>query len=198
MRSAAIPACWQVGRSGKPPAAYGTAAIPPQAAIGQSDNQFTPLQLANYIATLVSGGKHCQAHLLKAAKSYDSSEIIAVGNTQPLSTASFSDSTLQAIKEGMLGYTQPGGMVYSAFKDCIVPAGAKTGTAQLGGGKKNNGMFSLLCPLSSTSRRSPWPLPSSRATPAPRWPPPPWAILNAYFSADTIGTAISRNSSLLP
>jgi len=28
-----------------------------QAAIGQSDNLFTPLQLANYIATLVSGGE---------------------------------------------------------------------------------------------------------------------------------------------
>lgn len=35
------------------------------AAIGQSYNLFTPLQLANYVATLVSGGEHYEAHLLK-------------------------------------------------------------------------------------------------------------------------------------
>lgn len=46
----------------------------------------------------------------------------------------------------MYGYTQPGGMVYSYFKDCIVSAGAKTGTAQLGGGLKNNGVFVAFAP----------------------------------------------------
>ena len=104
------------------------------------------MQLANYIATLVSGGQHCPAHLLKSVKSYDNSEIIATGDTTPLNTLNISDSTLQAVKKGMYGYTQPGGMVYSYFKDCIVSAGAKTGTAQLGGGLKNNGVFVAFAP----------------------------------------------------
>ena len=38
------------------------------AAIGQSYNLFTPLQLANYIATLVGSGEHYEAHLLKNVK----------------------------------------------------------------------------------------------------------------------------------
>lgn len=46
------------------------------AAIGQSYNLFTPLQLANYVATLVSGGEHYAAHLLKSVKSYDNSRLI--------------------------------------------------------------------------------------------------------------------------
>ena len=37
----------------------------PWAAFGQANQEYTPLQLANYIATLVSGGKHYPAHLLK-------------------------------------------------------------------------------------------------------------------------------------
>ena len=167
-----------------------------QAAIGQSDNLFTPLQLANYIATLVSGGKHCQAHLLKAVKSYDNSEVVAVGNTQPLNTVQFSDSTLQAIKEGMLGYTQPGGMVYSSFKDCVVTAGAKTGTAQLGGGKKNNGMFVCFAPYDEPEIAVAIAIEQGDAGAA--LASTAVKILNAYFSADEVGTAILGEDQLLP
>ena len=167
-----------------------------QAAIGQSDNQFTPLQLANYIATLVSGGKHCQAHLLKAVKTYDNTEVVAVGSTQPLNTVPFSDSTLQAIKTGMLGYTQPGGMVYSAFKDCIVTAGAKTGTAQLGNGKKNNGMFVCFAPYDEPEIAVAIAIEQGDAGAA--LASTAVEILNAYFSADDIGTAIVGEEQLLP
>lgn len=167
-----------------------------QAAIGQSDNLFTPLQLANYIATLVSGGKHCQAHLLKAVKSYDNSEVVALGNTQPLNTVQFSDSTLKAIKEGMLGYTQPGGMVYNAFKDCIVTAGAKTGTAQLGGGKKNNGMFVCFAPYDEPEIAVAIAIEQGDAGAA--LASTAVQILNAYFSADEVGTAILGEDQLLP
>ena len=90
--------------------------------------------MANYIATLVSGGKHCPAHLLKSVKSYDNSEIIATG-----------DTTLQAVKKGMLGYTTNGGSVAVPFQNCVVSAGAKTGTAQIGGSMKN-GVFVAFAP----------------------------------------------------
>ena len=117
----------------------------PWAAFGQANQEYTPLQLANYIATLVSGGKHCPAHLLKSVKSYDNSEIIATGSAEPLNTISISDSTLQAVKKGMLGYTTNGGSVAVPFRNCVVSAGAKTGTAQIGGAMKN-GVFVAFAP----------------------------------------------------
>ena len=117
----------------------------PWAAFGQANQEYTPLQLANYIATLVSGGKHCPAHLLKSVKSYDNSEIIATGSTEPLNTISISDATLQAVKKGMLGYTTNGGSVAVPFRNCVVSAGAKTGTAQIGGAMKN-GVFVAFAP----------------------------------------------------
>ena len=132
--------------TGRQAANEGSSNQAPWAAYGQADQLYTPLQLANYIATLVSGGKHCPAHLLKSVKSYDNSEIIATGDTEPINTLNLSDSTLQAVKKGMYGYTQPGGMVYSYFQDCVVSAGAKTGTAQLGGGLTNNGVFVAFAP----------------------------------------------------
>ena len=168
----------------------------PWAAYGQANQEYTPTQLANYIATLVSGGKHCQAHLLKAVKSYDNSEVVAVGNTQPLNTVQFSDSTLQAIKEGMLGYTQPGGMVYSSFKDCVVTAGAKTGTAQLGGGKKNNGMFVSFAPYDEPEIAVAIAIEQGDAGAA--LASTAVKILNDYFSADEVGTAILGEDQLLP
>ena len=117
----------------------------PWAAFGQANQEYTPLQLANYIATLVSGGKHYPAHLLKNVKSYDNSEIIATGDTEPLNTLNISDSTLQAVKKGMLGYTTNGGSVAGPFQNCVVSAGAKTGTAQIGGSMKN-GVFVAFAP----------------------------------------------------
>ena len=117
----------------------------PWAAFGQANQEYTPLQLANYIATLVSGGRHCPAHLLKSVKSYDNSEIIATGSTEPLNTMNISDSTLQAVKKGMLGYTTNGGSVAIPFQNCVVSAGAKTGTAQIGGSMKN-GVFVAFAP----------------------------------------------------
>ena len=167
----------------------------PWAAYGQANQEYTPTQLANYIATLVSGGKHCQAPLLKAVKSYDNSEVVAVGNTQPLNTVQFSDSTLQAIKEGMLGYTQPGGMVYSSFKDCVVTAGAKTGTAQLGGGKKNNGMFVCFAPYDEPEIAVAIAIEQGDAGAA--LASTAVKILNDYFSADEVGTAILGEDQLL-
>lgn len=167
----------------------------PWAAYGQADQLYTPLQLANYIATLVSGGQHCPAHLLKSVKSYDNSEIIATGDTTPLNTLSISDSTLQAVKKGMYGYTQPGGMVYSYFKDCIVSAGAKTGTAQLGGGLKNNGVFVAFAPYDDPEIAIALVLEKGDAGAA--LASTAVTILNSYFSRESTGSVLSDNE-LIP
>ena len=100
------------------------------AAIGQSYNLFTPLQLANYVATLVSGGEHYEAHLLKNVKSYDNSRVVVVYGKGPLNDLNISDSTMAAVTKGMHDLTYDS--LRSAFSRCVVEAGAKTGSAQVG------------------------------------------------------------------
>ena len=100
------------------------------AAIGQSYNLFTPLQLANYVATLVSGGEHYEAHLLKNVKSYDNSRIIDVYDKGPLNEMHISESTMAAVTKGMHNLTHDS--LQGAFSRCVVEAGAKTGSAQVG------------------------------------------------------------------
>ena len=100
------------------------------AAIGQSYNLFTPIQLANYVATLVSGGEHYEAHLLKNVKSSDNSRIIDVYGKGPLNDLNISDSTMAAVTKGMHDLTHDS--LAGAFSRCVVEAGAKTGSAQVG------------------------------------------------------------------
>ena len=59
----------------------------PWATFGQANQLYSPLQLANYIATLVNGGTHNEVHLLKAVKSYDNSQVLAVGGGSVIDTA---------------------------------------------------------------------------------------------------------------
>ena len=168
----------------------------PWAGYGQANQAYTPLQLANYVSTLVSGGVRREAHLLKAVKSYDNSQVLAVGNSEPVSTLELHDSTLEAVKKGMLAYTQPGGMVYSYFKDCVVTAGAKTGTAQLGSGQTNNGVFICFAPYDDPEIAVAIAIEhggsgAALASTAVQ-------ILNAYFTSDQIGTTIVGENQLIP
>ena len=101
------------------------------AAIGQSYNLFTPLQLANYVATLVGGGDHYQAHLLKNVKAYDNSRLLYMYGDNPINAVEMSDTTLSAVTKGMHELTVSGSVAY-AFENCVVSAGAKTGSAQVG------------------------------------------------------------------
>lgn len=113
------------------------------AAIGQSYNLFTPIQLANYIATLVGGGEHYQAHLLKSVKSYDNSKLLYVYDEPPVNKVEMSESTINAITKGMHDLTT--GSLAGAFDKCVVSAGAKTGSAQVGT-EIANGVFVAYAP----------------------------------------------------
>ena len=168
----------------------------PWAAFGQANQAYTPLQIANYIATLVSGGEFCQPHLLKAVKTYDNAEVVTVGATEPERVVPISESTLEAVKEGMLGYTQPGGSVYNAFRSCVVTAGAKTGTSQLGGDQTENGLFVCFAPYDDPEiavaiviEHATWGANAANAG---------VEILNAYFAADESGSAVTGENQLLP
>ena len=72
--------------------------------------------------------------------------VLATGNTEALNTVKMADSTLEAVKEGMLGYHPAGRPGRTPISPCVVTAGAKTGTAQLGGDQTNNGVFVCFAP----------------------------------------------------
>ena len=115
-------------------------------AIGQESSQFTPLQLANYIATLVNGGTRHAAHLLKEVKSSDFSQVVYRYEPEVLGTIDIKDENLEAVKAGMLALTTRGS-VRAAFQGLPFQVGAKTGTAQTGGTSSNaNAVFVCFAP----------------------------------------------------
>ena len=100
-----------------------------QIAIGQM-NAFTPLQLANYTATLANGGTHYRASLIDKVVSYDMSSVIKTVEPEVKNVVKISDSTLKAVKEGMLSVTEEGtGRL--ALSDYPIKVGGKTGTSQV-------------------------------------------------------------------
>lgn len=117
-----------------------------QAAIGQSDNNFTPLQLSVYIATVLNGGKRYGAHLLKEVREYGSGKVIYQGKTETVSTLKLSSEAVGAAKEGMRRMAESSSMVQNFMGDLPVTIGGKTGTAELGGTKEENGLFVCAAP----------------------------------------------------
>ena len=115
------------------------------AAIGQENNQFTPLQLANYIATLVNGGNHYSAHLLKEVKSADFSQVLYEREPEILDTIDIDPENLEAVKQGMLAVTESGS-VARYFADLDVKVGAKTGSAQVSSATDSNAVFVAFAP----------------------------------------------------
>ncbi|MGN0985947.1 MAG: penicillin-binding transpeptidase domain-containing protein [Candidatus Enterenecus sp.] len=115
------------------------------AAIGQENNQFTPLQLANYIATLVNGGNHYQAHLLKEVKSGDYSQTVYEYEPVLLDTIDIDPAHLAAVKQGMYDLSQTYSMA-RYFSSLPVTVGCKTGTAEVTGASNANAVFVCFAP----------------------------------------------------
>ena len=101
------------------------------ASIGQGTNRFTPLQLANYVATLVNGGYRYKVHLVDGI--YDQNGNIVKDYSKPvvLNKTGVSSSTIETVKKGMLAVTSSskGGTAYKVFKDFPIANGGKTGSA---------------------------------------------------------------------
>lgn len=122
------------------------------AAIGQSGSSYTPIQLANYIATIANGGKLNKVSLIKSVDNevVGTSESLADINkyTSEYTGVNFEEKDLNinseyidAIKKGMLSVTsETGGTSYIVFKNSDIQVAGKTGTAQVPNGN-NNGIF---------------------------------------------------------
>jgi penicillin-binding protein 2 len=116
------------------------------AAIGQSDNTFTPLQLSCYISTVLNGGTRYSAHLLYQVKKYGTGEVILKPEAEVLGTVELTDDAMYAVRQGMKQMIANSSTASYYMRNVPVIVGGKTGTAQLGGGKKDNGVFVCAAP----------------------------------------------------
>lgn len=107
-----------------------------QSCIGQSDNLMTPIQLANYCATIANGGTRYETHLVKEIKSYDYTRTVLEKTPAVACDTGIAQANLEAVKAGMYKLTN-GGYCTSYFADLPVKVAAKTGTAQVPDGVEN-------------------------------------------------------------
>lgn len=103
-----------------------------QSSIGQFDNSFTPIQLANYCATIANGGKHFKPHIIKRVVKYDGS---IVTETKPeYELLPVKKENMKIIQEGMIAVANSedrGGTAANAFNELLpIKVAGKTGTAE--------------------------------------------------------------------
>ncbi|MCR5040899.1 MAG: penicillin-binding protein [Clostridia bacterium] len=99
-----------------------------QTAIGQSDNLFTPLQLASYCATIANGGKRYTPHVVKSIEKADGSGVVYESEAELACDTQIPEEFYDAVREGMLDVVNYG-TVAQTFAPLNVQVAAKTGTS---------------------------------------------------------------------
>ena len=120
------------------------------AAIGQSDNQFTPMQLCVYASTLATRGTRYRATFLNRVVSTDYRSLVLENEPEIVSTLEISDDAYLAYTQGMrMAVTEYGGTANKIFGNYPIEVSAKTGTAQTGiNNTSDNGAFICYAPSS--------------------------------------------------
>ncbi len=122
-----------------------------QSAIGQAANLFTPLQLANYCATIANGGTRYSVNIVKEIKSFDLSQTVLLKEPTVVAQTGISEKNIEIVKQGMKrvvtnSYTLSTGI------GKVIDCAAKTGTSEVEhriyGTKKvlTNGFFITFAP----------------------------------------------------
>lgn len=101
-----------------------------EAAVGQSDNQFTPLQLATYVATIANNGVRLKPHLVSKVTDYSRKTVISQTAPEVVDNIGVDQSYIDYVKNAMHS-VQTAGTASSVFKDYGIAIAAKTGTAVL-------------------------------------------------------------------
>ncbi|HAA90782.1 MAG: Penicillin-binding protein 2, peptidoglycan glycosyltransferase MrdA [Thermoanaerobacterales bacterium 50_218] len=115
-------------------------------AIGQGSNEFTPIELVTYVATIANGGKRMRPYLVQRIEDSKGNPVVSFG-PEVVHQVSVSPKTLELVKEAMVEVTAPGGTAYWLFKDFPLKVAAKTGTAESGRGKgEYHGVFVAFAP----------------------------------------------------
>ncbi|MBQ2900201.1 MAG: hypothetical protein IJE28_10695 [Oscillospiraceae bacterium] len=99
-----------------------------QASIGQGYSLFSPIQMANYVATVANKGVRVNAHFVKSINSHDFSEVLYETPVEVLSDMGMTDYTYETVLSGMLQSSQDSsGFVWGDFN---IKVASKTGTPQ--------------------------------------------------------------------
>lgn len=123
-------------------------------AIGQGRQNYTPLQLARYCATIANGGKIMKPYVVDHVQDKNGN-VILKNEPELIAHSAVSDNTFKIVEDAMTGVSQPGGTAYSIFYDFPpeIKVAAKTGTSQPGqasykSGKKEyyDGIFIAYAP----------------------------------------------------
>ena len=116
------------------------------AAIGQSDNLFTPLQLSVYMSALINCGTRYNAHILDSVKTYDG-RTVERAERRVMSSIELSQSNVDVILNAMSEVVESG-TTATLFENYPIKVGGKTGTAQIGSNSSDNAVFIGFAPLS--------------------------------------------------
>jgi len=119
------------------------------AAIGQSENRFTPIQLCAYTSALANKGNRFKATFMNRVVSADYRNLLQESTPELIGHLDISDATYAAYSHGMhLVTSELYGTAYSTFKGYPVNVCAKTGTAETGiDGTSANGAFVCYAPM---------------------------------------------------
>lgn len=101
-----------------------------QSAIGQLDHGFTPLQMANYVATLANNGTRMQPHFVKAIKSYDFKTTISETQPEVVDQVPAPQSAFETVHKGMVAATADGGTSGWLWTGFPLTVASKTGTPE--------------------------------------------------------------------
>lgn len=103
-----------------------------QAAIGQSDNAFTPVQLATYAATIANNGVRLKTHIVSKVTDYERKKVLAdYSAPEKVDECGVSAANLRIVQNDMRAVAHDeDGTAYGIFGDYKVPIAAKTGTAE--------------------------------------------------------------------
>ena len=168
-----------------------------QASIGQSLSLFTPLQLAEYCATIANGGQRHSASIMKSIRSYDYSTEVASAQHEVLSTVDSPDYNWKAVQEGMyLVANDPAGSAYQTFGGYRPLVAAKTGTAQVCENQVNNAIFICYAPYDDPQIAIA--VVVEHGTSGASIASIARDVLDAYFAEKALNTSIESEFTLLP
>lgn len=113
------------------------------AAIGQSYNSFSPIQIAKYIAMVANGGNKINPTIIKRILNTDGTESSKAEITNYVKqkigleddqteNLTFNQTNINAVLEGMRSVTDEGGTASSVFRGFDIEVGGKTGSAEAG------------------------------------------------------------------
>ncbi len=118
------------------------------AAIGQSDNLFSPLQISVYMSAIINCGNRYNAHILDCVKKYGSGEIVFETKTEVLSSIELREDDVQTVLDAMQTVVESGSTA-TLFDNLPIKVGGKTGTAQVSKNQSDNAVFVGFAPFDS-------------------------------------------------